>query len=146
MSVCEAMLSENLFDPPCLLPSPKGSLLNVVLDDYLRLKKLFAARLVNTATSQGDESSVTEVGSCLHQLPSSSSHDTAARRGFWSPFSFHSPASVLLLSFSSCSPPLCAPLQQSAGWGNVKLTSGQVIIERTAVLLIVNWQLQQNCV
>ncbi|KAG9344450.1 hypothetical protein JZ751_011120 [Albula glossodonta] len=39
----------------------KGSLLKVVLDDYLRLKKLFAARLVNKSTS-GDRSSVTEVG------------------------------------------------------------------------------------
>lgn len=81
MCGCGAMLSETLFDPTCLLPSPKGSLLKVVLDDYLRLKKLFAARLVNTATSRGDESSVTEVGSCLHQLPSFSSPDSAARRG-----------------------------------------------------------------
>ncbi|XP_015250042.1 PREDICTED: cadherin-23-like [Cyprinodon variegatus] len=40
----------------------KGSLLNVVLDDYLRLKKLFAARLVTASTGQGgDESSVTEL-------------------------------------------------------------------------------------
>ncbi|KAM3862738.1 cadherin-23 [Diretmus argenteus] len=39
----------------------KGSLLNVVLDDYLRLKKLFAARLVTKSTSQGDHSSVTEL-------------------------------------------------------------------------------------
>ncbi|XP_075331797.1 cadherin-23 isoform X2 [Odontesthes bonariensis] len=39
----------------------KGSLLNVVLDDYLRLKKLFAARLVTVSTSQGDHSSVTEL-------------------------------------------------------------------------------------
>uniref|UniRef100_A0A671XIT7 Cadherin-23 n=1 Tax=Sparus aurata TaxID=8175 RepID=A0A671XIT7_SPAAU len=39
----------------------KGSLLKVVLDDYLRLKKLFAARLVNVSTSQGDHSSVTEL-------------------------------------------------------------------------------------
>ncbi|KAJ8014075.1 hypothetical protein DPEC_G00036490 [Dallia pectoralis] len=39
----------------------KGSLLNVVLDDYLRLKKLFAARLVTKSTSQGDQSSVTEL-------------------------------------------------------------------------------------
>ncbi|XP_056327409.1 cadherin-23 [Danio aesculapii] len=39
----------------------KGSLLNVVLDDYLRLKKLFAARLVTKSTSQGDRSSVTEL-------------------------------------------------------------------------------------
>uniref|UniRef100_A0A4W5Q4X2 Cadherin-23 n=1 Tax=Hucho hucho TaxID=62062 RepID=A0A4W5Q4X2_9TELE len=38
----------------------KGTLLNVVLDDYLRLKKLFAARLVTKSTSQGDQSSVTE--------------------------------------------------------------------------------------
>ncbi|TST98568.1 Cadherin-23 [Bagarius yarrelli] len=38
----------------------KGSLLNVVLDDYLRLKKLFAARLVTKSTSQ-DRSSVTEL-------------------------------------------------------------------------------------
>lgn len=50
--------------PPCL-PSRQGSLLNVVLDDYVRLKKLFAARLVNASTSQGDQSSVTEVGSVL---------------------------------------------------------------------------------
>lgn len=84
------MLSETLFDRTCLLPSPKGSLLNVVLDDYLRLKKLFAARLVNTATSQGDQSSVTEVGSCLHQLPYSSFPDFAARKGVWPFFSFHS--------------------------------------------------------
>lgn len=35
----------------------------MVLDDYLRLKKLFAARLVTVSTSQGDHSSVTEVGS-----------------------------------------------------------------------------------
>ncbi|XP_072247435.1 cadherin-23-like isoform X1 [Leuresthes tenuis] len=39
----------------------KGSLLNVVLDDYLRLKNLFAARLVTISTSQGDHSSVTEL-------------------------------------------------------------------------------------
>ncbi|XP_061601899.1 cadherin-23 [Cololabis saira] len=39
----------------------KGSLLKVVLDDYLRLKKLFAARLVTVSTSQGDQSSVTEL-------------------------------------------------------------------------------------
>uniref|UniRef100_A0AAY4DS48 Cadherin-23 n=1 Tax=Denticeps clupeoides TaxID=299321 RepID=A0AAY4DS48_9TELE len=39
----------------------KGSLLKVVLDDYLRLKKLFAARLVTKSTSQGDQSSVTEL-------------------------------------------------------------------------------------
>ncbi|XP_055027053.1 cadherin-23 isoform X2 [Misgurnus anguillicaudatus] len=39
----------------------KGSLLNVVLDDYMRLKKLFAARLVTKSTSQGDRSSVTEL-------------------------------------------------------------------------------------
>ncbi|XP_049455634.1 cadherin-23 isoform X4 [Epinephelus fuscoguttatus] len=39
----------------------KGSLLKVVLDDYLRLKKLFAARLVTVSTSQGDHSSVTEL-------------------------------------------------------------------------------------
>ncbi|XP_058240232.1 cadherin-23 [Hemibagrus wyckioides] len=38
----------------------KGSLLNVVLDDYLRLKKLFAARLVTRSTSQ-DQSSITEL-------------------------------------------------------------------------------------
>ncbi|KAJ8250702.1 hypothetical protein COCON_G00226240 [Conger conger] len=38
----------------------KGSLLKVVLDDYLRLKKLFAARLVTKSTS-GDRSSVTEL-------------------------------------------------------------------------------------
>ncbi|KAJ8359792.1 hypothetical protein SKAU_G00163170 [Synaphobranchus kaupii] len=38
----------------------KGSLLNVVLDDYLRLKKLFAARLVTKSTS-GDQSSITEL-------------------------------------------------------------------------------------
>ncbi|CAG04741.1 unnamed protein product [Tetraodon nigroviridis] len=39
----------------------KGSLLKVVLDDYLRLKKLFAARMVTASTSQGDGSSVTEL-------------------------------------------------------------------------------------
>ncbi|XP_068597669.1 cadherin-23 [Brachionichthys hirsutus] len=39
----------------------KGSLLNVVLDDYLRLKKLFAARLITISTGQGDQSSVTEL-------------------------------------------------------------------------------------
>ncbi|XP_034464114.1 cadherin-23 isoform X1 [Hippoglossus hippoglossus] len=39
----------------------KGSLLKVVLDDYLRLKTLFAARLVTVSTSQGDISSVTEL-------------------------------------------------------------------------------------
>ncbi|XP_030626789.1 cadherin-23 [Chanos chanos] len=39
----------------------KGSLLKVVLDDYLRLKKLFAARLVTKSTSHGDQSSVTEL-------------------------------------------------------------------------------------
>ncbi|XP_069045127.1 cadherin-23 [Lepisosteus oculatus] len=39
----------------------KGSLLKVVLDDYLRLKKLFAARLVTKSTSNGDQSSVTEL-------------------------------------------------------------------------------------
>uniref|UniRef100_A0A7N6BHQ7 Cadherin-23 n=1 Tax=Anabas testudineus TaxID=64144 RepID=A0A7N6BHQ7_ANATE len=38
----------------------KGSLLKVVLDDYLRLKQLFAARLVTVSTIQGD-SSVTEL-------------------------------------------------------------------------------------
>uniref|UniRef100_A0A8D3DQ62 Cadherin-23 n=1 Tax=Scophthalmus maximus TaxID=52904 RepID=A0A8D3DQ62_SCOMX len=39
----------------------KGSLLKVVLDDYLRLKTLFAARLVTVSTSQGDHSSITEL-------------------------------------------------------------------------------------
>ncbi|XP_071009786.1 cadherin-23 [Oncorhynchus clarkii lewisi] len=39
----------------------KGSLLNGVLDNYLRLKKLFAARLVTKSTSQCDQSSVTEL-------------------------------------------------------------------------------------
>ncbi|XP_045556594.1 cadherin-23 [Salmo salar] len=39
----------------------KGSLLSGVLDNYLRLKKLFAARLVTKSTSQCDQSSVTEV-------------------------------------------------------------------------------------
>ncbi|XP_023183487.1 cadherin-23 isoform X6 [Xiphophorus maculatus] len=41
----------------------KGSLLKVVLDDYLRLKKLFAARLATVSTGQGegDKSSVTEL-------------------------------------------------------------------------------------
>uniref|UniRef100_A0A8B9J6P8 Cadherin-23 n=1 Tax=Astyanax mexicanus TaxID=7994 RepID=A0A8B9J6P8_ASTMX len=38
----------------------KGSLLKVVLDDYLRLKKLFAARMVTKSTSQ-DQSSITEL-------------------------------------------------------------------------------------
>uniref|UniRef100_A0AAV2JL38 Cadherin domain-containing protein n=1 Tax=Knipowitschia caucasica TaxID=637954 RepID=A0AAV2JL38_KNICA len=38
----------------------KGSLLKVVLDDYLRLKKLFAARLVTTYTEQ-ESASVTEL-------------------------------------------------------------------------------------
>ncbi|KAL2082877.1 hypothetical protein ACEWY4_020650 [Coilia grayii] len=40
----------------------KGSLLNVVLDDYLRLKKLVAARLVTKSTGNGDRSSISEVG------------------------------------------------------------------------------------
>ncbi|MFT7806101.1 cadherin-23 [Arapaima gigas] len=39
----------------------KGSLLQVVLDDYLRLKKLVAARLVTKATTSGDQSSITEL-------------------------------------------------------------------------------------
>ncbi|KAE8591217.1 hypothetical protein XENTR_v10018345 [Xenopus tropicalis] len=40
----------------------KGSLLKVVLDDYMRLKKLLAQRMVHKATtSTGDQSSVTEV-------------------------------------------------------------------------------------
>ncbi|KAH1168137.1 hypothetical protein KIL84_003620 [Mauremys mutica] len=40
----------------------KGSLLKVVLDDYMRLKKLLAQRMVHKATtSQGDQSSVTEL-------------------------------------------------------------------------------------
>ncbi|XP_057704908.1 cadherin-23 isoform X1 [Corythoichthys intestinalis] len=39
----------------------KGSLLKVVLDDYLRLKKLFAARLVTESTNQAENSSVTEL-------------------------------------------------------------------------------------
>ncbi|XP_053307224.1 cadherin-23 [Spea bombifrons] len=40
----------------------KGSLLKVVLDDYMRLKKLLAQRMVHKATtSNGDESSVTEL-------------------------------------------------------------------------------------
>ncbi|XP_066549140.1 cadherin-23 [Amia ocellicauda] len=39
----------------------KGSLLKVVLDDYLHLKKLFAARLVTKSTSNADESSITEL-------------------------------------------------------------------------------------
>ncbi|XP_055018856.1 cadherin-23 [Boleophthalmus pectinirostris] len=39
----------------------KGSLLKVVLDDYLRLKKLFAARLVTSYTGQEESSSVTEL-------------------------------------------------------------------------------------
>lgn len=45
-----------------LSPSTQGSLLKVVLDDYMRLKKLFAQRMVHKATaSQGDRSSVSEV-------------------------------------------------------------------------------------
>lgn len=54
------------------LLSNQGSLLKVVLDDYLRLKKLFAARMVTVSTSQGDRSSVTEVCSvcpCCRALP-----------------------------------------------------------------------------
>uniref|UniRef100_A0A4W3GSP8 Cadherin-23 n=1 Tax=Callorhinchus milii TaxID=7868 RepID=A0A4W3GSP8_CALMI len=39
----------------------KGSLLKVVLDDYLRLKKLFAARLAHKSTGSGDQSSLTEL-------------------------------------------------------------------------------------
>ncbi|KAM4702929.1 cadherin-23 [Rhinophrynus dorsalis] len=39
----------------------KGSLLKVVLDDYMRLKKLLAQRMVHKATSSGDQSSVTEL-------------------------------------------------------------------------------------
>ncbi|XP_060710121.1 cadherin-23 [Hemiscyllium ocellatum] len=39
----------------------KGSLLKVVLDDYLRLKKLFAARLAHKSTGSGDRSSVLEL-------------------------------------------------------------------------------------
>ncbi|XP_043912879.1 cadherin-23 [Protopterus annectens] len=40
----------------------KGSLLKVVLDDYMRLKKLFAARLAHKSTSvKDDQSSVTEL-------------------------------------------------------------------------------------
>uniref|UniRef100_A0A8C3XYW0 Cadherin-23 n=1 Tax=Catharus ustulatus TaxID=91951 RepID=A0A8C3XYW0_CATUS len=40
----------------------KGTLLKVVLDDYMRLKKLFAQRMVHKATaSQGDRSSVSEL-------------------------------------------------------------------------------------
>ncbi|KAM3912635.1 cadherin-23 [Leptodactylus fuscus] len=40
----------------------KGSLLKVVLDDYMRLKKLLAERMVHKATtSTGDQSSVTEL-------------------------------------------------------------------------------------
>ncbi|XP_043375430.1 cadherin-23 isoform X5 [Dermochelys coriacea] len=40
----------------------KGSLLKVVLDDYMRLKKLLAQRMVHKATThQGDQSSVTEL-------------------------------------------------------------------------------------
>ncbi|XP_076829939.1 cadherin-23, partial [Brachyhypopomus gauderio] len=38
----------------------KGSLLTVVLDDYMRLKKLFAARLVTKSTGT-DQSSITEL-------------------------------------------------------------------------------------
>lgn len=47
--------------------SSQGSLLKVVLDDYMRLKKLFAQRMVHKATaSQGDRSSVSEVdGVCM---------------------------------------------------------------------------------
>lgn len=50
-----------------LFPSAQGSLLKVVLDDYMRLKKLFAQRMVHKATtSQGDRSSVSEVdGVCM---------------------------------------------------------------------------------
>lgn len=54
---------------PCIMshvaPSIQGSLLKVVLEDYMRLKKLFAERMVHKATtaSQGDQSSVTEVES-----------------------------------------------------------------------------------
>ncbi|XP_053553041.1 cadherin-23-like, partial [Bombina bombina] len=40
----------------------KGSLLKVVLDDYMRLKKLLAQRMIHKATtSSGDQSSVTEL-------------------------------------------------------------------------------------
>uniref|UniRef100_A0A8D2QA54 Cadherin-23 n=1 Tax=Zonotrichia albicollis TaxID=44394 RepID=A0A8D2QA54_ZONAL len=56
--------------PPALdnaqsLPPGQGTLLKVVLDDYMRLKKLFAQRMVHKATSsQGDRSSVSEVEGC----------------------------------------------------------------------------------
>ncbi|OWK56059.1 Cadherin-23 [Lonchura striata] len=49
----------------------KGTLLKVVLDDYMRLKKLFAQRMVHKATaSQGDRSSVSEVLQKRRTLPS----------------------------------------------------------------------------
>lgn len=48
-----------------LSPSTQGTLLKVVLDDYMHLKKLFAQRMVHKATaSQRDRSSVSEVEGC----------------------------------------------------------------------------------
>lgn len=57
--------SHLLWITPSLSPSTQGTLLKVVLDDYMRLKKLFAQRMVHKATaSQGDRSSVSEVEGC----------------------------------------------------------------------------------
>lgn len=68
-----------------MLPSNQGSLLNVVLDDYLRLKKLFAARLVTKSTSHGDQSSVTEVGGVTGCCICSSSTPLLLTAGWLSP-------------------------------------------------------------
>eukprot|EP00064_Thunnus_orientalis_P005692 superscaffoldBa00000570_g5706 len=56
-----AKLGQIMREGPIKVRHLHGSLLKVVLDDYLRLKKLFAARLVTVSTSQGDHSSITEL-------------------------------------------------------------------------------------
>ncbi|CAB1343305.1 unnamed protein product [Coregonus sp. 'balchen'] len=58
----------------------KGSLLSGVLDNYPRLKKLFAARVVTMSTSQCDQSSVTEVEHEKKQLIQSDLDDDEDER------------------------------------------------------------------
>lgn len=85
---------------------PQGSLLKVVLEDYLRLKKLFAQRMVQKASSC--HSSISEVagraGSCV-PCPSPG--------GALSLF----PSLVLLLLSSFSISGAQQPGPESSGWG-----------------------------
>lgn len=73
-----------------------------MLDDYLRLKKLFAARLVTKSTS-GDQSSITEVGDREYRLTLAVVLSSSLPLG----------GAVSSLSFLHCRPVLFPGLQRA---------------------------------